>query len=248
VSVRSVVEDRPLLRRAAVPLAAFAATAGIGIAGFTTLGGVGVVEAAFWLLDPTSIELHLQEVDHGSETVLRGFALVVFAALIVSSVWIGETVLSAAFGGQIRGEIRRVQTKRAIDDLTDHAIVCGYGLFGRTVAARLQEKGQSVVALEVDEAAYGRIDTDEVLVLNGDARNEQVLRDAGIKRAKTVIAAIDDSNANIQIAITASQLAPEVRVIVRVGDEEYSALARRAGADEVVVPEVVSGEQVSDRL
>ena len=172
----------------------------------------------------------------------------VFAALIVSSVWIGETVLSAAFGGQIRGEIKRVQTKRAIDDLTDHAIVCGYGLFGRTVAARLQEKGQSVVALEVDEAAYGRIDADEVLALNGDARNEQVLRDAGIKRAKTVIAAIDDSNANIQIAITASQLAPEVRVIVRVGDEEYSALARRAGADEVVVPEVVSGEQVSDRL
>jgi Trk K+ transport system NAD-binding subunit len=43
-------------------------------------------------------------------------------------------------------------------------------------------------------------------------------------------------------------LAPEVTLVVRVGDEMYESLARRAGADEVVIPEVVSGEQVIESL
>lgn len=247
MSVRGIGSVGPLVRRAAVPLAVFATTVAIGIAGFVTLAHVGVIEAAFWLLDPTSIDLHFQR-EAGPETLVKGFALVVFAALVVSSVWIGETVLSAAFGGQIREELNRVQTKRSIDDLSGHVIVCGYGLFGRTITRRLRTDGRPLVAIERDSEAFDAIDSEETLALNGDAREETTLREAGIERANTVVAAIDDSNTNIQIAITASQIAPDVRVVVRVGDERYTSLARRAGADDVIIPEVVSGEQVSDDL
>lgn len=135
-----------------------------------------------------------------------------------------------------------------IEDLTDHVMICGYGICGRTVAARLREEGRSVVTIERDESEFERIDSDGVLALNADARDEAALREAGIERASTVVAAIDDSNANIQIAMTASGIAPQVRTVVRVGDEQYSSLARRAGADEVIVPEIVSGEQVSEHL
>jgi voltage-gated potassium channel len=87
-----------------------------------------------------------------------------------------------------------------------------------------------------------------MLAIQGDARQETTLLDAGIEDADAIVAAIDDSNANIQIAITASQLAPELRVVVRVGDEMYESLARRAGADQVVIPDVASGECVMDEL
>ena len=69
-----------------------------------------------------------------------------------------------------------------------------------------------------------------------------------LERASTLVAAVDDSNTNIQTAIIVSQLAPTVRIVVRVGDEMYEQLARRAGADEVIIPEVASGEQVSGTL
>lgn len=245
---RPIGFDRPLLRRVAAPIAAFLATSAVGIAGFVLLADVGVVDAAFWLLDPTSIELHYQSGDHGGETVVKAFSLVVFSALIVVGVWIGETALSAAFGGQMRVHLKRVQVTRMIDDLSDHVIICGYGIFGRTIAARLRENGRSVVAIERDETEFERIDADDVLAINADAREEATLREAGIERASTVVAAIDDSNANIQIAMTASGVAPQVRTVVRVGDEQHSSLARRAGADEVIVPEIVSGEQVSEHL
>ena len=239
--------NRPVLRRVLRPVGAFFAVVVVAVAGFVLLTEVSVVEAAFWVIDPTSVELHFA--DHeGPERATKAFSILVRAGMVLSGLWIGETALSAAFGGQIREEFERVQTEREIDRLSGHVVICGYGIFGRTVAERLREGGRDVVAIERDAAEFERIDTDEVLAIRGDAREETTLQEAGIENAGVIVAAIDDSNANIQIAITASQLAPEVRVVVRVGDEMYESLARRAGADQVVIPEVASGERVTDEL
>lgn len=62
-----------------------------------------------------------------------------------------------------------------------------------------------------------------------------------------LVAAIDDSNVNIQIALLATQLTPDLTVVVRVGDESYESVARHAGADDVIIPEVAGGERVSER-
>jgi len=84
--------------------------------------------------------------------------------------------------------------------------------------------------------------------VEGDARREQVLRTAGVDRATKLVAAIDDSNVNIQIAIVSGTAASSAEILVRVGDEVYESVAREAGADEVVIPEVVSGERVTRLL
>jgi len=230
-----------------LPVAAFALVVLAGVGGFVTLAGVGIVDALFWLLDPTSIELHFA--DHeGPAQLVKAYAIVVLSALVLVGLWIGETLLSAAFGGQIQEELRRMQIERDVAELEDHVVICGYGMFGRTVADSAGGNGLDVVVVESDEAQYGRAVDENRFAVNGDARREEVLTEAGVKDADTVVAAIDDSNANIQIAIAASQLAPVVRLVVRVGDEMYESLARRAGADEVVIPEVVSGREVIAEL
>jgi voltage-gated potassium channel len=246
-SILEGVIDRPLLRHAVVPLLAFSGMVLAGVIGFMLLGGVGVVEATFWLADLTSIELHFEEAE-GPETATKAYAVLVTVGLVVTGLWVGETVLGAAFGGQIQEELRFMQTDRAIDDAKEHVIICGYGMFGQTIASRLHENGRDVVVIELDELEFDQAIADDVLALHGDARREEVLREAGITRARTLVTAIDDSNANIQTAITAGQIAPAVRLVVRVGDAMYEPLARRAGADEVVIPEVVSGEQVTESL
>ncbi|WP_211330649.1 potassium channel family protein [Halalkalicoccus subterraneus] len=246
-SIIAVVASRPLLRRAVVPLAAFAGVVVAGVAGFVLLGGVGVVEAAFWLVDLTSVELHFEGAD-GPETATKAYAVLVTVGLVVTGLWVGETALSAAFGGRMQEELRYMQTNRSIDELEDHVIICGYGMFGQTIAERVDGNGDGVVVIELDETEFERALGAGVLALQGDARREETLREAGIERARTLVTAVDDSNANIQTAITAGQIAPTVRLVVRVGDAMYEPLARRAGADEVIIPEVVSGEQVTESL
>lgn len=240
--INKAVSSRPVLRRVAVPLAAFGTVVVGGVAGFVSMAHVSVVEAVFWLFDPAGITLH------GAGEDVKAFAIVVFSGLVLTGLWIGETVVSAAFGGQIQEEIRRVQTERKIEEMEDHVVICGYGIFGRTVARRLRDRDVPVVAIERDPTELDQVREDGVLGIEADTRREEALLDAGIERATAVVAAIDESNANIQIAINASQLAPNVEVVVRVGDQMYESLARRAGADEVVVPEVISGEQVTQSL
>ena len=233
------------LRTALLPVGTLVATAAAGIVGFVALAGVSAVDAAFWLLDPTSIELHFEN-HAGPERLVKAYALAVFGGLLLAGIWTGETVLNAAFGGRVMEELERMQRDRRIESLSDH-VVCGFGMFGRTVAERLSEAGEEVVVVERDEEELESLPA-EALAVVGDARQEPVLAEAGVGEAKAVVAAIDDSATNVQTAIVGSQLGPSVRLVVRVGDEMYENLARRAGADEVVIPEVVSAEGVSDLL
>lgn len=238
--------NRQLLRRMLRPLVAFATVVTLGVMGFTSVEGVGVVDALFWLLDPSSIVLHFQT-HEGPATMIKAYAIVVVSALLVSSLWIGETMLSAAFGGQITQELQQMQMERDIDAVEGHTIVCGYGTFGKTVGEQLAEDS-AIVVIEAQEDRYRRAAEDGLLTVSGDAREEETLVAAGVECATTVIGAIDDTNANIQIAIAASQLAPTVRLIVRAGNAREETLARRAGADDVIIPEVVSGKRVSEDL
>lgn len=240
--------DRPLLRRVLVPATTFVAFAVGGVAGFVVLADVGVVEAAFWLLDPTSLELHFLEHPEGPARLTKAVALIVFSGLVLSSIWAGETALAAAFGGQIGEELRRVRMARKIETLEGHVVVCGFGMFGRTITERLAEAGRDVVVVESNENELEQL-PDSVPSLVGDARIEETLREAGVDRAGVVVAAIDDSNVNIQITIVARELASDdCRIVTRVGEEMYERTARRAGADDVIIPEVTSGTEVSELL
>lgn len=247
VDVVGGLRQRPLLQRARRPLGAFLIVVVVAVGGFSLLGRVGLVEATFWLIDTTSIELHFAT-HEGPEMLTKAYAILVRIALVVTGLWLGETVLTAAFGGQLQGEFRRMQQERKLADLADHVVVCGYGMFGRTVAARLATTGSDVVIVEFDTSEAARAERDGHLVVTGDARRESVLQETAVERASAVVTAIDDSNTNIQIAMLTRQLAPSARVVVRIGEEVYEALARRAGADEVVIPEVASAERVVDTL
>jgi voltage-gated potassium channel len=104
------------------------------------------------------------------------------------------------------------------------------------------------VIIERKEAYYDRIITNDVPVINGDARHEETLEQAGITRAATVVGAIDNAKTNIQTAVVAREYNPAVRLIVRVGNEMDKTLAEGVGIDEIIIPEVVSGEEVSNTI
>jgi voltage-gated potassium channel len=239
--------SRALFRQVLRPVLVFVILVIGGVGGFYILGNIGIINALFWLLDPTSIELHFQTHD-GPATLVKGYAIAVFSGMILSSLWIGETFVSAAFSGQMQEELQQVRMEQNIDEVENHVIVCGYGTFGKTIASRLQEKGRDIVVVENQESQFQQAVDEGVLAVHGDARREEILTDAGVERASTVVGAIDDSKLNIQIGITASQIEPTLDLIVRAGDQMDETLAKQAGVDEVVVPEIVSGEQVCTSL
>ncbi|OYW07131.1 MAG: hypothetical protein B7X11_00485 [Acidobacteria bacterium 37-65-4] len=102
---------------------------------------------------------------------------------------------------------------RRIGELQDHFIVCGHGRIGSIVCAELRRKGTPLVVVETDPKVVAELEAEGVLVLKADAREEQVLRTAGVERAKGLIALLPADADNLYLILAARDLNPSLNII-----------------------------------
>jgi hypothetical protein len=107
---------------------------------------------------------------------------------------------------------------------SDHVIVVGVGSVGLKVVEELLKRGERVVV--IDAQAGGRylpaIRAKRVPTLIGDAKFERTLRDAGLPRARALISVTNDDLANLEIGLNARLLAPTVRLVLRIYDQQLA--------------------------
>ncbi len=82
---------------------------------------------------------------------------------------------------------------------------------------------------------------DGVLVIQGDAKRHDVLRTAGIQRARGICIVIDNDADNLYITVTARSMNANLKIITRAGQQRYAQAIRSSGADEVIIPEYEGG-------
>jgi len=109
---------------------------------------------------------------------------------------------------------------------SDHVIVCGIGKVGYRVILELLRFGREVVAMDQDaDCRFAeRVKAAGVPLIVGDARRQEVLLKAGVERADAIIPATNDELANLDIALDARELNPDIQVVMRLFDPD---LARR---------------------
>lgn len=105
--------------------------------------------------------------------------------------------------------------------MTGHCIVCGMGDVGYRVAELLHRLGEKVVVvtLQVREERRRTAESLGIRIVTGDARVDQNLHDAGLAEARLLIAATDQDLANIEVALDARRLRPEMPVVIRLFDQ-----------------------------
>jgi voltage-gated potassium channel len=125
--------------------------------------------------------------------------------------------------------------------LRNHFIICGYGHMGRAVADRLTHSGMPFVIIETNDEPCRELLKDGVPVIQGDAKERDVLLSAGIEQALGLCIVIDNDLENLSITITARSLNAKLRIITRAGQRQYADALRKSGADEVIIPEYLGG-------
>ncbi|MGB9751307.1 potassium channel family protein [Roseiflexus castenholzii] len=112
----------------------------------------------------------------------------------------------------------------------DHIIVCGLGRVGLRIVTQLHAAGYETVVVERDwnSEFVPRVLSLGVPVVLGDAREATILQQAGVMRARAVIAAINDDLLNVEIALGARGVRSDVRVVLRVFNEELDRNLERA--------------------
>lgn len=151
----------------------------------------------------------------------------------------------------VSGEINQYfKTRRLMKDignLKDHVILCGYGRNGHQAAMILRAHHVPFVVIEKNENLMKRMiaEGEKVLHLEGDSTDDDLLRLAGIERAKALITTLPVDAQNVFIILSARGLNPTLQIISRASEASSVAKMKKAGADNVIMPDRIGGTHMA---
>ena len=136
--------------------------------------------------------------------------------------------------------------ERRLSDLRDHFIVCGYGRIGTEIVHEFEEHDVPFMIVERNDEPLDRLHKEEKLHVEGDAASEEILKQAGIERAKGLICAVDSDERAVYITLAARALNPKLYLIARAGYPESIRRLELAGADRVISPYRMAGHLMAE--
>ncbi|MDX1412832.1 MAG: potassium channel protein [Candidatus Promineifilaceae bacterium] len=219
-------------------------TIAIGTFGYMVIEGWSFSDAAFMTI------ITLSTVGYGVVGVLsdagRFFTMLLIlvgvGVIVYSFSTFGEYLVSAT----MQGQLQRRRTRRMIKKLNNHVVICGYGRVGKGTAKTLRNSRQEVVVIESDQDRVSQAQDDGLIVLEGDASQDEVLHDAGLSKANSIIVTTGEDSLNLFIVLSARTINPDLLIVARANNVANEVKLRRAGADRVVSPYLIGGQHMAN--
>jgi voltage-gated potassium channel len=174
----------------------------------------------------------------------QAFTIVLILVGVGTALYTFTQGLEVVVEGHIAEVLGRRRMEREIGRMSGHVIVCGFGRVGRNLAHYVTAAGQDVVVIDNDG---DRAAAAEAVghVVRGDATIDEVLKEAGIERARVLVTALNTDAANLFVTLTARSLCPELFIVARARVESSEAKLTQAGADRVVNPQGIGGARMA---
>ncbi len=219
-----------------------AAMLAIGALGLAVSEDVGPWYAFRWALDTASTVGDFPQPRSTAGQII----LVMLIVAGVGTLFYALATVAEFFAAEHLGDLLAARrTQKMIDSLTDHHVVCGFGRVGRQVAHDLSAARAPYVVVDANSehahvaAALG------ASFIEGDATDDAVLLQAGIERARSIIACADSDANNVFITLTARELRADIPIVARAALEDTEKKLKRAGADRVISPYKASGTEMA---
>ncbi|HEX6931270.1 MAG TPA: potassium channel protein [Streptosporangiaceae bacterium] len=210
-------------------------------------GSIGYVVLGFDVLDAlyqtvtTITTVGFREI-HPLGTAGKIFTIVLILAGVGTALYAFSVVLETLVEGHLRRHFERRRMERNIARMTGHTIVCGWGRVGRAVGSYLSGQGADVVVVDLDAS---RVAETPYPALIGDVTDDDVLRTAGVMRARALVTAINTDAENVYVTLSARALRPDLVIVARARNEESESKLLRAGATRVVNPQRIGGQRIA---
>ena len=128
-------------------------------------------------------------------------------------------------GARLTGSLQRNERP-----LSDHVIVVGLGNVGTRIVGQLHDLGVSVACVDKSDTAAG-ISVARRLglrVVVGATDREDTLRAAGINTCQALVSVTNSDIVNLETALLARSLAEDIRIVLRLGDEDLAGRVQRS--------------------
>ncbi|HET7554594.1 MAG TPA: NAD-binding protein [Gaiellaceae bacterium] len=175
----------------------------------------------------------------------RAVSIVLVLAGITIFAYIATILVEGIARGVFTDAFAMRRRRRAIEQLSDHYIICGYGRVGRRAAAEFRLEGVPFVVLDFSEDAIDAARHANDPIVQGTGTEDEDLLAAGLRRARGLVASADSDADNLYITLSARNARPDLLIVARASDEDAAKKLRLAGADRVVQPYSTAGKEMA---
>ncbi len=216
----------------------------IGIVGFIAIEKFNFIDA-FYMTIITVATVGFTEV-HPLSDAGRIFTAFLIITSFGTFAYAITSITRYIADGEFREYFKSKRLANQLEELENHVIICGYGRNGKQASRVLREHGQRFVVIEQkDEPVQSMTEKYPHLVLKGDATQDEILLEAGIKRASALITSLPVDADNLFIVLSARALNPKLNIISRASDENSDKKLKTAGANHVIMPDMVGGAHMA---
>jgi len=243
--------ETSLRRRLLYALLTLVSVLAIAVTGYRVLGGaqIGFLQSLYMAVITLAGVGYGEIVDTSHNPALRVFNMFVVLIGVTLTVYVFSVVTAFLVEGEIRNIFWRRRMERRISEVKDHYIVCGLGDTGRYCIDELSKTETPFVAVEnhpdnvkkFQEHAQANAAKNDYLFVVGDASDAATLDEAGISRAKGLIAALPSDKDNLVVTVMARQQNPALRIVARCTDLKFAERLIKAGANATVSPNHIGG-------
>jgi voltage-gated potassium channel len=213
-----------------------------GTVGFMLTEDIAAWDGFVWTLDTVATIGSIPDPENTSGQIVK-VALIIFG---VGTLFYALVTTAEIFvAGHLSGILEERRTLNKIADLTGHHLICGFGRVGRQVARDLKAGGFPFVIVDDLPENKELADQMDALFLLGRPSDDEMLREAGIERAVSVLACVDSDAENIFTCLTARELRSDITIVARASVEDSEKKLLRAGADRVISPYKSSGAEMA---
>jgi voltage-gated potassium channel len=235
-----------VLWRVATISAAIVLTLGIGTAGFVLIAGYPVFDG-FYMALITMTTVGYMEV-HPLSVAGRMFnSCYMFLSVCTLLLTMG-VMTQGIIEAQLGNLLERRRMRKMIDKLRGHFIVCGFGRVGRGAAQELRAAGVALLIIDKQEERVEWAIRNGYLAVLGDSTRDETLKEAGVERAKGLIAALATDADNLFAVISAKTLNANIHIATRAAEEEAERKMRQVGAESVFAPYTMTGTRLAQSL
>lgn len=214
-----------------------------GVLGFKMISGYSWVDAVYMTV------ITITTVGFGEVQPLDDSSKIFTVFLILSSVVIVGYALSIITEYIISrnnfDELKKKKMQKKIDGFKNHTIICGFGRNGKQAAKKLMSYKKPFVIIEKNKEIIDKFQSETMPMVFGNANEDEVLLQAGLERAGTLISALPSDADNLFVVLSARQINKEACIISRASRETSYQKLKLAGANNVISPDRIGGDHMA---
>ncbi len=215
----------------------------LGVIGYMLIEGWAFLDALYMTVI-TVTTVGYAEV-HPLTSGGRVFSIFLIVGGVGGALYIVTSIVRYVVEGNIGTIWERRRMKNKIASLKGHFILCGFGRVGEEIARTFKAEGVAFVIIDNRPECVARLEETEYIYLQGDATRDEVLKNAGIERARGLVAAVGSDTDNTYITLSARGLCPKLFIEARALSKEAVTKLERAGANRIILPQAIGGRRMA---